>query len=68
MNKMVKTSYIVYGCVLLLALVFLFFPFQSLDSEKGVDYKSEIIINESGNYFNAILSSSNLQRPFPKMI
>ena len=68
MNKMVKTSYIVYGCVLLLTLVFLFFPSQSLDSEKGVDYKSEKIINKSGNYFNAILSSSNLQRPFPKMV
>jgi parallel beta-helix repeat protein len=68
MNKTIKTSYIVYGCVLLLTLVFLFFPSQSLDSEKGVDYKSEKIINKSGDYFNAILSSSNLQRPFPKMV
>ena len=68
MNKTIKTSYIVYGFVLLLTLVFLFFPSQSLDSEKGVDYKSEKIINKSGNYFNAILSSSNLQRPFPKKV
>ena len=30
MNKTIKTSYIVYGCVLLLTLVFLFFPSQSL--------------------------------------
>ena len=68
MNKTIKTSHKVYGSVLLLTLVFLFFPSQSLDSEKGVDYKSENIINKSNNYFNAILSSSNLQRPFPKMV
>ena len=52
MNKMVKTSYIVYGCVSLLILVFFFFPSQSLDSEKGVDYKSEKIINESRKYID----------------
>jgi len=68
MNKTIKTSHKVYGSVLLLTLVFLFFPSQNLDSEKGVDYKSENIIKKSGNYFNAILSSSNLQRPFPKMV
>ena len=68
MNKTIKTSHKVYGSVLLLTLVFFFFPSQSLDSEKGVNYKSENIINKSNNYFNAILSSSNLQRPFPKMV
>ena len=68
MNKTIKTSHKVYGSVLLLTLVFLFFPSKNLDSEKGVDYKSENIIKKSGNYFNAILSSSNLQRPFPKMV
>ena len=47
MNKTIKISHKVYGSVLLLTLVFLFFPSQSLDSEKGVDYKSENIINKS---------------------
>ena len=68
MTKTIKTSYIVYGCVLLLFLVFIFFPSEILDSEIGVDYKSQKIINKSDNYFSAILSSSNLQRPFPKML
>ena len=68
MDKTIKVIHLVYGCVLLLVLGFLFFPFKSLDLEKGSDYKSKNIIDKSERYFDAIISSSNLERPFPEMV
>ena len=67
MDKTKKISYIATGCVFSLILLFLFFPSQTIDSEKGTDYRADQIITPSENYFQAILSANNLERPFPKM-
>ena len=67
MDKTKKISYIGTGCVFSLILLFLFSPSQTIDSEKGLDYKASHIIERSENYFQAILSANNLERPFPKM-
>ena len=68
MDKTIKVIHLVYGCVLLLVLGFFFFPSKSLDLEKGSDYKSKKIIDKSDRYFGSIISSNNLERPFPKMV
>ena len=68
MDKTIKISYIATGCVFSLILLFLFFPSQTIDSEKGAGYKDDKITTQSENYFRAILSANNLQRPFPKMV
>ena len=65
MNKNLKISYVISGSMFFLILLFLFFPSQTIDSEKGADYKDDKIITQSENYFRAILSANNLQRPFP---
>ena len=49
-------------------LLFLFFPSETIDSEKGLDYKNVKIISSSEKYFRAIQSSNNLERPFPKLV
>ena len=68
MDKSIKISYVISGSIFLFILLFLFFPSKTIDSEKGVDYKNGKIITQSENYFEAILSANNLQRPFPKMV
>ena len=68
MDKSIKISYVISGSIFLFILLFLFFPSKTIDSEKGVDYKDGKIITQSENYFGAILSANNLQRPFPKMV
>ena len=46
MNKNLKISYVISGSMFFLILLFLFFPSQTIASEKGADYKVESPINK----------------------
>jgi cytochrome c peroxidase len=68
MDKRIKITYLASGSIFLLIIVFLFFPSSSIDFERGTDYQTAEIITRSKNYFKAILSTNNLERPFPAMV
>ena len=68
MGKSIKFSYIIPGSIFLLIIFFLLIPSKTIDSGKGMNYKTDLIISQSENYFNSILNSNNLKRPFPSMV
>ena len=68
MEKSTKIGYIILSCVFLLVILFLFYPSDIIDSQKGLDYKTDLIISQYENYFNSIAHANNLKRPFPKMV
>ena len=68
MEKSTKIGFIILSCVFLLVILFLFYPSDTLDSQKGLDYKTDLIISQYENYFSSIAHANNLKRPFPKMV
>ena len=68
MDKTIRFTYIIIGSIILVVFLFLFFPSNIIDFERGSDYKHEKIIRDSEKYFRAIQSSNNLERPFPKLV
>ena len=68
MDKTIRFTYIIIGSIILVVFLFLFFPSNIIDFERGSDYKHEKIIRDSEKFFRAIQSSNNLERPFPKLV
>ena len=68
MEKSTKISYIILGCTFFFASLFLYYPSDIIDSQKGLDYKTDLIISRYENYFSSIVYANNLKRPFPGMV
>ena len=61
MEKSTKISYIILGCTFFFASLFLYYPSDIIDSQKGLDYKTDLIISRYENYFSSIAHANNLK-------